>query len=313
MKANGKVAPKRLTAVKSIWKTVLDCAKNEKYGPPEDPTNGYNFDIETKKERGFRNYTVLPERGNDPLSEEEVESIQDGFNLQELRPFTNETDMSDVFKNAKAPYDEIYNIMQDPEGYEIKTYGVDERQVIAPAVDKKKAKPGTSIATEVEEPEEEAASEPAPKLGKASTPKEEVKKKIDTVEVEEPDEEEVAYAQEEVDEETDDGEDDGAVDVNNINLYTCKGEFERDDEDCKDCPVQSICIDFQPNLRRAGEINRRVEGGELAAEHMIDISTKASVTSIVKRVKEVEEAIRPAPTPVAGKSLGKKGRKDIPF
>jgi len=243
------IAPKRMTAPSSIWKTIFEYAKNPKWGNPSDIKKGYDFEIKTDGEGKRRNYTVVPDRNASPLSEEEIKAIDHGYDLEALKRPSTIKDIIEVLTTAKKPFDDILK-MVDPDD-------IEDANI-------KKKPDDESVNTEELEKKDKEEEKPAKENTKSD--KEEV-----TVQKDEPKEEQEG------------------TDESDINEYECKGQFTADDKGCNaeddPCPVKEKCIKFQPIYNKAVKLNIAVKP---YSERTIEL-INADVEKAIKEAEEKEK------------------------
>ena len=268
------IMPKRLSASSTIWKPVFEYAKNPKWGSPSNAKTGYDFEITIEGEQERRKYNLAPDRDASPLTDEELEAVKRGYDLPKLRKATSVADFQDILKNAKPPYNEIVNRIGD-----------DDSEDKEDKNDK-----GSKEKNEAEEPEEKETPHPQEekKTEKQKEPEVEKETAKEPEEVEEPETAESSAS-------------DDSDDPNNINSYECKGQCDKEDAGCKDCPVQTDCVELQPYVIKAKKL---------------DINIDQDAEEIVKQVKEKEKpeekVEEKAEEKKEGKIMGKK-KRTLPF
>lgn len=284
------VAPKRMTAGATVWKPIFEYAKNPKWGDPANQEEGYDFDITVEGSGQRRTYSVSPDREATALAKDELASIKHAYDLASLRKHSTLANISDILKNAQAPYNELYDRIADSSTEESSSKPRKES--------KKPAK------QEVEEPDEEETTATETQE-EAVEEKPEAKEKADEVEepTEDADEEEDAKEDEksdEVEEPAEDGEDEGE-DSDDPNDYSCKGEFDKEDKGCIVCTAKDGCSEFTPIYDKAKELG-------------IDVSEERSIDEITADVKKREAESSKEEKEEEKSTKGQKRKKrDLPF
>ena len=280
------ILPKRMSAVSNVWNGIFKYAK--KWGSPSNEKTGYDFTITTEGEGMRRKYSVMPERDQSPLNKEELASIEHCYDLKRLRKPTSSDDIESVLEGAKAPFDDIINRLKD--------YADDEDT--KEETKKEEEKTETKEESKRESKKEEKKEEPVEETKEEAKEDKEEQQENSNEETKE----EKESKKEDANEETNDDEDDKKEESNdedeeNLNTYECKGEFDKDDIGCKECPAKEDCKKFQPIYEKAVKLE-------------IDVNDKRTVEEITKDVEakegsEEEKEEKP--------KRGKRGKKKLPF
>jgi len=176
-----------------------------------------------------------------------------------LRKYTSSEDYADILKNAKPPYNDLADKL--------------ESEVPAKDDDDETPPPKKETKKDAKKEEPEAEETPADEEGPEADEQPEAKKEVK----EEKKEEKKETTNED------------------INQYECRGEHDKDDEACSDCPVKPDCVAYQPIYKKAKELK-------------IDVGMKRPVEDIEKDVKAAEK-----PKAAEGGEDKPVKRKKLPF
>lgn len=263
-----KIVPKRMCAPQTVWSEILKFA--EKWGSPSNIKNGYDLEITTEGEQARREYSVIAERDESPLSEEEIEAIKRGYDVEKLRKTTTQEEIAEILENSKDPYSSITQDIDDDDGDKKKKEDDDDDEEKTEE-DTEKEKPAKKKDDDEEE-EEEAKKDDDEEEEK---PKKKEEKKDDDDDEEEEEEETPKIKEEKKDEEDDDedeeepkkkeekkDDDEDSMDAKDLNSYECKGQFSSEDRGCSDeddpCPVKDDCVKFSKYYEKAKKLG--IEG-----------------------------------------------------